>query len=380
MDFGLTDEQRILRESVIRFMDRECPRELIRELEKIRQPPPDLLPKMAALGWTALPFPRRYQGLAGDFMDVALILEELGRLGFIAASIYNRAVLFGGMSILTSGSEEQKQRFLPLVCRGEVTFALALSEPEAGSDAANVQTRAAPRGDGFVINGHKVWITGADVADYLIVPCRTDKDAPQQEGITNFLVERGSPGVEIRVLDKIGNNLVNACEIYLDEVLVPKEMMLGGLNQGFTNILGTLKYSRVGLAASVTGTAQAALDDALRYAKERVQFGRPIAKFQALRHRLAEMEIRISASRLLARQAAWLLSQGLPCDREAAMAKVFATETLQEVSGQGMQILGAYGYSTEFDMQRYWRDGRLYTVGEGTTEIQKEIIARTMGL
>jgi alkylation response protein AidB-like acyl-CoA dehydrogenase len=370
----------MLRESVIRFMGRECPRELIRDLEKKRQAPPGLLKKMAALGWTAIPFPRRYQGLEGDLMDVAVILEEFGRLGFIAASVYNRAVLFGGMSILTAGSEEQKERFLPRVCQGEVTFALALSEPEAGSDAANVQTKAVPQGDGFVIDGHKTWITGADVADYLIVPCRTDPGAPKQEGITNFMVERSCPGVEIRTLDKIGNNLVNACEIYLDGVEVPRESILGGLNQGFGNILKTLKYSRMGLAASATGTAQAAVDDALRYAKERVQFGRPIGKFQVIRHRLAEMQMRVDASRLMARQAAWLVSQGLPCERETAMAKVMATETLQEVSGRGMQILGAYGYSTEFDMQRYWRDGRLYTVGEGTTEIQKEIIARTLGL
>ncbi len=380
MDFGFSQEQRMLRQSVIKFMDKECPRPLIRELEKKRQAPPDLLKKMARMGWTAAPFPRCYGGLEGDFVDVAVILEEFGRLGFIAASIYNRAVLFGGMSILTYGNEEQKQLLIPRICRGEITFALALSEPEAGSDAANVQTSAAPQGDGFIIRGHKVWITGADVADYLVVPCRTDKSAPKQKGITNFLIERSSPGVEIKVLDKIGNNLVNACEIYFDDVLVPAQNMLGGLNEGFSNILKTLKYSRLGLAASATGTAQAAVDDALKYAKERVQFDRPLGKFQVIRHRLADMQMKVDASRLMALRAAWLLSQGLPCDRETAMAKVMATETLQEVSGQGMQILGAYGYSIEFDMQRYWRDGRLYTVGEGTSEIQREIIARTLGL
>ena len=380
MDFSFSEEQRLLRQSVIRFMEKECPRELIRELEKKRQSPPGLLKKMGDLGWTALPFPARYGGLDGDFFNIAIILEEFGRLGFIAASLYNRAVLFGGMSILAYGTEAQKEALLPRVCRGELTCALALSEPEAGSDAANVQTTAAPQGDGFVINGQKVWITGADMADYLIVPCRTDKAALKQEGITCFLIPRQAPGVEIRPLDKIGNNLVNACEIFFDDVVAPAETVMGGLNQGFANILKTLKYSRSGLTASVTGTAQAAVDDALKYAKERVQFGRPLGKFQVIRHRLAEMQMHTHASRLMAYQLAWLISQGLPCDREAAMAKVFATENLQAVASQGMQILGAYGYSTEFDMQRYWRDGRLYTVGEGTSEIQKEIIARTMGL
>lgn len=380
MDFGFTDEQKMLRESVIKFMEGECPREVIREAEKRNEAPPGLLNKMGEMGWTAIPFPKKYGGLDGDFVDVAIILEEFGRNGFIAASIYNRAVLFGGISILIYGNEQQMETYLPRVCNGEITFSLALTEPEAGSDSANIKSTAVQEGEVYLINGHKTWITGADVADFLVVPCRTDKTVPRHLGITNFLVSRESPGIEIRTMDKIGNNCVNACDIFLDNVLVPGQNVLGNLNEGFLNMMKTLKYSRAGMSASVTGTAQAAVDDALNYARERIQFGRPIGKFQAIRHMLADMQMEVDASRLLAYRVAWMISQGLPCDKEVAMAKLYATETLQRVSGKGMQILGAYGYSPEFDMQRYWRDGRLYTVGEGTSEIQRSIIAREMKL
>ena len=380
MEFSYSDEQRMLREMVAKFMHKECPRQYIRDLDQKGQSPPGLLKKMAQLGWTALPFPKEYGGLNGSMLDVAIILEEFGRSGFIAASIYNRAILFGGMSILTYGSDEQQQKYIPMICRGELTFALALTEPDTGSDAASLTTSAVSKGNTFIINGHKTWITGADEADYLVVPCRTNKEAPKSKGITNFLVDRKLPGIKLRTLDKIGNRMVNACEIFFDNLVIPEDNILGELNSGFDAILRTLKYSRVGLSASVTGTAQAAVSDALEYAKQREQFGRPIGKFQVIKHRLADMQMAVDAARLLAYRAAWMISEGLACDREAAMAKLFATETLQKVTSQGMQILGAYGYSTEFDMQRYWRDARLYTVGEGTSEIQRELIARTMGL
>jgi len=380
MDFGFSGEQRMLRESVIKFMERECPREYIRELDRRHEAPPGLLRKMGEMGWTAIPFPKAYGGLEGDFIDIAIVLEEMGRNGFIAASIYNRSVLFGGMSILTYGNEEQKRDYIPRVCRGEIMFSLALTEPDAGSDAANVRTTAAPDGDRFIINGVKTWITGADVADFLVVPCRTDKTLPKNQGITTFLVDPKSPGVNLREIEKIGNNCVRTYEIFFENVVVPKKNVLGGWNKGLTNVMKTLKYSRAGMSASVTGMAQAAVEDALKYAKERIQFGRPIGKFQAIRHMLADMQMEVDASRLMAYRVAWMISRGLPCEREVAMAKLLATETLQRVSSKGMQILGGYGYSFEFDMQRYFRDGRLYTVGEGTSEIQRNIIARDMGL
>jgi alkylation response protein AidB-like acyl-CoA dehydrogenase len=298
----------------------------------------------------------------------------------MAASIYNRVVGFAGMSLLTHGSEEQKRTLLPGVLRGELLFALALTEPEAGSDAAALRTRAVAVEGGWRITGRKTWISDARDAQYLITPLRTEVGSAGAKGISILLVPTDAAGLAMTELPKIGNNAMPSWDIGFDEVFVPRSALFGIEGRGFRHLMSTLHYSRASMAATVTGCAQAAVDAALHHAKERQQFSQSLGKFQVLRHRLADMQMRVDQARLTVRHAAWLISRGLPCRRETAQAKIIATETLQYVTNHGMQILASAGYSAESDMQRYWRDARLYSFGEGANEILRDLVARELGL
>jgi alkylation response protein AidB-like acyl-CoA dehydrogenase len=304
----------------------------------------------------------------------------LGQKAYMAASIFNRVVGFGIMSLLTYGSEAQREEMLPKLVAGRLLIALALSEPEAGSDAAAIRTRAVPADGGWRIIGRKTWISDAGGADYLLTPVRTDPNSTGSAGISLFLIPPQASGISMTGLPKVGNNCMPSWDIGFDEVFVPESAMVGVPGSGFSHLMSTLHYSRASMAATVTGCAQAAVDCALVHARERRQFGRAIGSFQVIRHRLADMQMRVDAARLMVRYLAWLIGKDRPCRREAAEAKVLATECLQFVTDRGMQILASAGYSLDSDMQRFWRDGRLYSFGEGTNEIQRNIIARELGL
>ncbi len=380
IDFSETDSQRQILETVDRLMARHLPPAELRRRDAGHVPPYDLLPHFAEAGLLAMALPERYGGLAMDWTSVCLVQQRLGHRGYMAASLFNRVIAFGAMSLLTYASEEQKARLLPQLAAGRLLCALALTEPEAGSDAANVRTRAELRADGWHITGRKVWISDAAAADYLLVVARTAAGSTGASGLSILMVPPRTPGVAMTELAKIGNNAMPSYDIGFDGAVVPPDALLGVAGEGFRHLMSTLHFSRASMAATVTGCAQAAVDLALAHAKERRQFGQPLAGFQAVRHRLADMQMRVDQSRLSVLHLAWLIAAGRPCRREAAQAKIIATEALQYVTHHGMQIMASAGYAADSDMQRYWRDARLYTFGEGANEIQRDIVARELGL
>ncbi|WP_431281329.1 acyl-CoA dehydrogenase family protein [Humitalea sp. 24SJ18S-53] len=376
----MTDEQAQILASVDRFLARRLPPEEIRRRDAGHVPPYDLLPEMGQAGLFALAVPQEDGGLGADWLTVALVQERLGQHAYMVASIFNRVVGFGLMSILTYGSTAQRQALLPLLMAGEAFCALALTEPQAGSDAAAIRTRAVRHAGGWRINGRKTWISDAQQARWLILPARTGAEKDGHRGISLFLVPTDATGISMTTLPKIGNNCMPSFDIGLQDVEVADDALLGEEGRGFARLMSTLHFSRASMAATVTGAAEAAFQIALAHAKERVQFGQPIGQFQTIAHRLVDMRMRVDLSRLQVRHLAGLISQGAPCRREAAQAKIVATETLRDVADAGMQILASAGYSADSDIQRLWRDSRLYTFGEGANEVLRDSIARDLGL
>lgn len=380
IDFDLTDEQQMILDTVDRFMARHLPPELQMKLDAEHAPPYHLMPLLAETGLLAMPFPTEMGGLGGDWLTVALVQERLGFRGWIMASLYNRAIGFGGMSLLTYGTEEQRARLMPRLIEGRLLVSLALTEPGAGSDAAAVQTRTVKVDGGWRITGTKTWCSDAKDADFMVVVARSGHDSSRHKGLSNFLVPPNLEGIAMSRLGKVGNNCLPSYEVAFDNVFVPDADLMGKEGEGFTNIGLTLKYARCGMAASTTGVAQRAVDLAVAHARERVQFGKPISKQQVIAHRLVDMQTRVDQSRLMVWHLAWLIATGRDSARAASQAKVVATETLHGVASDAMQIMASAGYSTDGEMERIWRDSRLYTFGEGSNEIQRNIIARTMGL
>ena len=380
IDFSPTPEQSSMLDAVDRFFAKRLPPEEIRRRDHDHIPPYDLLPELGEMGVLGLPFDPKYGGLGERWTTLALVQERAANHAYFAASIIARVVAFGGMSLMSYGSEAQRKQWLPQLIAGKALFALALSESQAGSDASAVVSRAERVQDGWVINGRKTWISDAQGASHLVVLARSEKGSTGAKGMSSFLVPRDTPGISMTVIAKVGNHCMPSFDIGFDDVFVPDEALLGEAGRGMSNILSTLHYSRSSMSASATGCAQAAVNLALAHAKERVQFGRPIGANQAIRHRLADMQMRVDQSRMMLWHLGWLISEGRPCRREASQAKVIATDTLQYVTHHGMQILASAGYALESPMQRMWRDARLYSFGEGTNEIQRDLIARELGL
>jgi alkylation response protein AidB-like acyl-CoA dehydrogenase len=380
MDFALTDDQQQILDTVDRLMRRHFPAEEIRRRDAAHADCKDMLPIFAEAGLLALPFPEAYGGLAADRLTVVLVQERLAQHGGIAAVMFGGVTDFGGMSLLTYGTEAQRQALLPRAIKGELGFSLALTEPGAGSDAAAAVTSATKTSSGWLINGRKIWISMAGSSDYLVTMCRTTPGSKGKEGLSTFLVPRQTPGISMTRLQKIGNNCMSSWDIVFDNVELPDDALMGELGNGLRNVILTLQYSRTGQAALALGLAQAACDEAKAFAINRRQFNQRIADFQVIRHRLVDMQTRVDQARLMLYHASWLIDTGRPCRKETAQAKVLATEALEYVSTQGMQITASFGYSNESDMQRHWRDARLYTFGEGTNELQRDLIAREIGL
>lgn len=380
MDFGLADEQRAILDSIDRMMAVHMPPEEVRRRDAAHEPPDFLLKHLAELGLLAIPFPAEYGGLAGSWTTVAVAHERLGYHAAMAASLFGTTLGFGGMSVFTYGSEEQRRTLLPKIIAGELRFALALTEPGAGTDAGALITRARRGDGGWIVNGRKTWISAADQADYIVTACRTTSGSKGSKGISMLLVTRGAEGIHMTQLEKIGNHGLTSWDIAFEDVFVPEDGLLGDESDGFKHLMSTLQFSRTGQAANTIGQSQRAVDIAVAHAAERVQFGRPIGKFQSVAHRIADMQTRVDQARFVLYHLAWLIDQGARCRKEAAQAKMAASECLQYVTHHGMQILASAGYAVESDMQRLWRDSRLYTFGEGANEIQRDIIARELGL
>jgi len=380
MDFEFTDEQNMLRESVRKMMDKLATPEYIRRLDREQAYPNELYDQWVEMGLLRMPFPEGLGGLGGNVIDMVVLSQELAYKSFDFFTAYGGSV-FCGLNVARKGSEEQKRYWIPKLLSGEIKMSVSMSEPDAGSDIGAMRTTAVRDGDHWVINGQKVWATGAGAKNNVInVYVKTDPKAHYRKGMSLFLVDNDTPGLKLRKLDMLGRRCVGTYEIFFDNVRVPADRLVGGENNGWECVLAGLQIERITSTAGHCGGAQAAVDLALQYAKDRKQFGRPIGTFQAIGHMLADMQTEVEAARALMLRAAWKLSTGKDALKEISMAKLFASETYVKIANQGMQIFGAYGYNMEFDMQRHFRDARSTTIGAGTSQIQRNLIAGLMGI
>ena len=379
LGFQLDEEQQAFRLAVRSFAEKAlAPR--VDELERTETFPMDLFRELGRLGYLGVGIPEEYGGSGGGMVMRCLLIEEIGRIncGFAAALLAH--VGLATIPIWKFGTEAQKRAYLGPALRGEKLGAFGLSEPNAGSDAASLRTVAERRGDTYVITGSKMFITNGNIADYVLVAAYTDRSR-RGAGISLFIVDQGTPGFSVqRKLRKTGHHTSETAALDFEECVVPASQLLGGTEGGFRQVTGTLEGGRITHAARSVGVSQAALEAATRYACEREQFGQKIARFQAIRHKIARMAMMVETARTMMWRAAWLFDRGDPCMREAAMAKLHASEVAQQVTWDAVQTHGGYGYITEFPVERFWRDARLMTITEGTTEIQLTIIAREVGL
>ena len=379
MDFELSAEQRLFRETLRDFVDREI-RPVARDWEQSGRYPEEIVTAMRQLGLFGLMVPREYGGLAADMVSLALVFEEISRGWMGVAGILGSHSLSCWM-IARYGTDEQKRAHLPALASGERRTGIALTEPAAGSDLQGIRTTARRDGDSYVISGQKTWITNARHADPLPVLVKTDAGAsPAHAGMSVLLVPAGTPGFEVvRDLPKLGYHGPETCELVLDRVAVPASALLGGAEgRGLQQVLAALETGRINVAARAVGVAQEAYDQALRYAGEREAFGQKISEFQAVQLKLADMAMKLQAARLLVYWAASRADAGQRTDLESGMAKVYASEVAQECALTAMQVHGGYGYSTEFTVERLYRDAPLMVIGEGTNDILRTVIARAL--
>jgi alkylation response protein AidB-like acyl-CoA dehydrogenase len=379
-DFTPTEEQRDVLDAVRSMMDRVATEDFLRSHDDEERYPYTLYEQFVAMGLMGLPFPEEYGGLGRGILDFALVAEEIGRKGYDLAAVYGIPI-FNALTILRHGNEEQRRRYVPDLIAGRVRFAVAITEPGSGSDAGSMRTTARRVEGGWLVNGEKVFCSGAAVDDTIIsLYCRTDPDAPRQSGLGLLLLDNHSPGLDIRPLRTLGRHMLPTTSLLLTDVFVPDDRLVGQPGDGWACLLGGLQLERIVTSCAYVGNAQTVVDEALAYAKQREQFGRPIGDFQVIAHMLADMQTEVDASRLLTYRAAWVLDQGRDALLEISMAKLFGSEAFLRVANNGMQILGGYGYTMEMPMQRHLRAARGSTITAGTSQIQRDAIARRMGL
>ncbi|NIM58034.1 MAG: acyl-CoA dehydrogenase [Candidatus Aminicenantes bacterium] len=373
MDFDLTEEQRMIQETISKFAKEEIA-PVASENDKKAHFPRDIFKKLAGLGFMGTPIPHEYGGAGFDYISHAIVAEEIGRVDSSMRGTYSVQVSLVELPLLKFGNEEQKRKYLPKLTSGEWIGCFGLTEPNAGSDPASMISSAEEDGDHYVLNGQKTWITNAGIADLAIVYAKTDKDAGPK-GITAFLVEKGTEGFSTKDLhDKLGLRASNTGEIYLENCRVPNENILGELNKGFKVAMGTLDFGRFTVAAGCVGAAQGCIDICKEYAKQRIQFGKPIASFQLVQQMIADMVVECEAGRLLVYRAGHLKNKGEPNTRETSIAKYYCSEMVNRVAYKAIQIHGGYGFSGEYDVERFYRDARINTLYEGTSQIQQLII------
>ena len=348
--------------------------ELARQIDDAHCFPDEVYAQMAGLGWLGIPFPEQYGGGGGDLLTMLLLLETLSNSMFAAGNIYFRNVVNGGLNVLSSGTDEQKRRILPDLIAGRIKMCYAMTEPDAGSDVSNMRTYAKRVGDEYRVSGSKVFITGAAESDWMQLFCRTGEG---KRDVTVLLVETRSDGITFAAIPKLGNNAMNTYEVRLDDVRVPAENVLGEENHAWTHVRRSLNLERVAVSVECIGGARACFDLAVRYARERVQFGRPIVEFQALQHKLVDMRLDLEASRLLTYQAAEIVRRGDRADLQSAMAKYHTGLTYFRCATDAMSILGGYGYTKNFEAERHLRDAALYRIVPGQ-EVLKDTMARSI--
>ena len=382
LSFESLPEHELLRETVRGFFRTELPPERVRELDRAREPiPAELWRRMGELGWLGLPVPRRYGGAGADVLTSAVLVEELGRAWASVGSDY--VLLSMAARLLTEfGSEEQREMILPGLGAGHVRVAFSLSEPGGGTDVLSGKTRASLEGGEWVIRGQKLYTSRAHEANYVVVLARTDPEDPEHRGRgwSLILTERDQPTIEVRKLALLGFRSAGTSEVFYDGARSPADLIVGERGRGFYQLIASLNNERILAAAMGLGIAQAAFDEALHYARERIAFGRPIGAFQAIQHYLADMAIDIEMAHLLVQKAAWLESQGKECSVAAAMANVAAGEVAVRVTDKGMRILAGHGMTEDSPMERYLRDARLQVFSPVSNEMGRNFIGERLGL
>ena len=374
MDLGLTEAQQMLRNSAREFLEAECGEAFVRAMEEDeRGYTPESWQKIAQNGWLGLIFPEEYGGAGLEFLDLCVLLEETG--GAMLPGPFFSTVVLGGMTILDAGSDDQKQRYLPGIAEGQVIATLALTEPDVRWDAAGIRATAEPDGDGFALNGVKLFVPNAHVSDYLVVAARTgDAD----EDVSLFILSASAQGVSQTLLKTIASD--RQSEVRFENVRVPRSALLGELNGGWPTIARTLQWGAVGKCAEMVGNGQKVLDMTVEFVKQRIQFGRPIGSFQAIQHHCANMATDVEGSRYITSQAAWRLSEGLPAENEVAMAKAWVSDAVRRVCATGHQCHGAIGFTKEHSMQLYSRRAKAAELAFGDSREHLERVAEAIGL
>jgi alkylation response protein AidB-like acyl-CoA dehydrogenase len=378
MDFQFTHEQRLWSDTIHGFMDKEVGREYTREHDANREFPEEVFRKMAKLGWLGLLVDEEDGGSAADPIMFAIFCEAIGKFSLDTAACIMTS-MFTATNISRHGTPEQKRKYLRPFLAGDAKFSISISEPDAGSDAASARSTARLDGNEWVLNGNKVFCSGAHLPNATIaILARTS--AERYDGFSLFLVPNTTKGLDIKKMNTMVRKSLGTTEFFMENLRVPKDALLGEVGKGWHYIGEHLEYERLSIAASQVGNARTALDDTIRYTKERKQFGRPLSSFQVLKHRMAENEAELEAARLLVYSAACKMARGERAVKEVSMAKLFCSQVLFKIAFNGMQALGGYAQLPEYDMERYFREAKHGMVGGGTNEIQRSIIAKEMGI
>jgi butyryl-CoA dehydrogenase len=379
MDFQLTEQQKLIKKTVREFAEKEI-KPLASKIDKEEYFPWDIYKKMGKLGFMSMTVPKKYGGAGIDKISYMIALEEISRICGSTGITVEAHNSLGVGHIYEKGTEEQRKKYLPKLLHGEAIAAWALTEPNAGSDAASLQTTAVIEKDEWILNGTKQFITSGDIATVTTVMAKTDKTLGAK-GISAFIVEKDTPGFTVGVLeDKLGLRGSRTAELIFEDCHIPKEQLLGEKNLGFVGAMTILDRGRTAIGAMAVGIAQGALDESITYAKKREQFGKPIGKNQAIQWMIADMATSIDAARLLVMRAAYLEEKGLPFSIEASMAKLFASDIAMKATRDAIQIHGGHGYMRDLPLERFYRDVKLTQIGEGTSEVQRMIIAKRLGL
>ena len=374
MDLGLNEAQQMLKNSAQEFLEAECPDTYVREMEEDENGyTSEMWQKLAEQGWLGLIIPEKYGGVELEFQDLAILLEEMGR--YMLPGPYFSNVVLGGMSIMDSGTEEQKQEYLPRLAEGQIIVTLALNEPSGRWDAEGIQLSATENGDDYTLNGTKLFVPNAHVSDYIVVAARTGSG---ENDISLFIVSSQTNGVLQTLLKTIASD--RQSEVSFDNVSVSSSSLLGEKNQGWKTIEKVLKWGAIGKCAEMSGGGQSVLDMTVEYAKQRTQFGRPIGTFQAIQHHCANMATDVEGAKFITYQAAWMLSEGLPADREVAMAKAWVSDSYKRVCALGHQSHGAIGFTKEHNMQLYSRRAKAAELAFGDSDLHLDKVAEIIGL
>ncbi len=380
MNFELSNDQQNIQHHLNDLLKDICTPEYVSQCDEQQKPPREAFDALAKNGWLGLIGPEEYGGAGGSPTDLAVMLDTLGYHFEELGLWVFRNLTYGCFAVLKHGTKEQIEHMVPKVLKGELSFCFGLTEPDSGSDASALKLKAVHDGTDYIVNGRKVYTSGMDISDYCILVTRTKVLEKKQQGITNFLVDTKLPGIEVKKLATLGQRSIGTTEVLYSNTRVPESAMLGELDQGWKCVDNYLCYERLCLSAARTGAARAAFEYALEYAKSREQFGRPIGKFQAVSHKLAEMKSMLDISQTMVYRYAWLVENKKDTRADAAILKLYTAESYKSIADMSLQILGGYGYCMEYPMQRFFRDSRLATIGGGTSEIQKNIIATSLGL